>query len=224
MKYIGIAVAVIVVLAAGYYLFRGVPAGAPTATTEGTKTDAAGSPQSGSSTFAELAARGGSLQCMVTTTQGGATTHGTVYLANGQMRGDFTSSVSGLTINSSVIQTGGFIYSWSDASPQGVKIPVTASASTSASTRGFNPNAQVSYTCSPWTPDSGQIYPSRSYYLRSALDLLIHKNPPAWRVFVNDFRVSYYPSGGIQTTLPRSPSPWGVPGSCLRSSLRCLKQ
>lgn len=159
---IGIIVAAVVVVGGGWYLVS-LGSSAPSSTgtsasntTQGTQQPATtGTTSSGSGTIGALLAMG-NVQCTVTTPNGS----GTVYVSGGKMRGDFSMSSQGKTMNAYMINDGAYIYSWSDAAPQGMKMAVSASSAGSAATHGGVSNSTaVTYSCSPWGVDTTMFVP-----------------------------------------------------------------
>ncbi len=104
----------------------------------------------------ELMARGSS-ECTVSNKVENSESSGTVYVGNGKMRGDFKSVTQNpaMTIESHMISDGEFIYTWSDAMPQGVKIAVSNAETAGAKQSGQQDmyNAQVNYDCDSWRVD-----------------------------------------------------------------------
>lgn len=154
-------IAAVIIVGGGVWYFSShgnAPAGTPAVTN---------SASNGSGTFASLMALAGSVKCNVATatTANQAESSGTVYISNGQMRGDFNATNKALgdtVIEAHMIRAGGFIYSWSSAAPQGVKMSdaVIENASTKNNASGsIDPNAQVSYSCEPWVADAAQFVP-----------------------------------------------------------------
>lgn len=150
---IGIVVAIVVVGGGAWYLSSDssgtMGEGAENGTDEG---------GAGASTFAALVAGGGSRTCTVTMDTNGSSSEGTVYISDGKVRGDFTSSVNGQSMTAHMIQADGYMYSWTDAVAQGVKVSLSqAQKSGTTQNQGVDPNAQVDYDCSAWMADSGKF-------------------------------------------------------------------
>lgn len=104
----------------------------------------------------DLMARQGSWKCAFTHATDAANSTGVVYISNGMMRGNFVSQVPQMgEVKSYMIARDGFIYTWSDVMPQGVKLPMT-SAQASAQTQGqTNFYAQeLDYNCVSWDADA----------------------------------------------------------------------
>ena len=104
--------------------------------------------EQGQSTFAALAAMGGSRTCHITVNTDGNASEGTVYIADGRMRGDFTSTVNGKAMTAHMLQADGYMYSWTDAMAQGVKVSLAQAQQANTQSQGINPNANVTYDCS----------------------------------------------------------------------------
>lgn len=152
---IGIVVALIVV-GGGIWYLSGHPAG----TTGGT---ASGETAEGSGTLAELMKKGGAYKCEVAVkpTQENANTEssGTVYVGGGKMRGDFSTVVAALggkAVESHMISSEGYVYTWSDLMPQGVKMKVDASGEAPAQ-QGMDAYTAVDYRCSPWSVEESRF-------------------------------------------------------------------
>lgn len=148
---IGLVVAIVVVGGGAWYLSAG---------SDSTTGEQGAENSTGMGTFAELVAGGGSRTCTVTVDTGEGSSEGTVYIANGQMRGDFTTSVNGQSMTAHMIQKDGYMYNWSDAVAQGVKISLAQAQqqpNTPSQNQGIDPNAQVDYDCSGWMADSSKF-------------------------------------------------------------------
>ncbi|MBY0110688.1 hypothetical protein K2Y00_01650 [Patescibacteria group bacterium] len=160
---IGILVAVVVVGGGVWYFSSHNAAVAPT---EEGATGTTEEKAEGSATLADLMMRTGSFRCDVEmkaeATNGASESAGTVYISEGKMRGDFATKVSGMTINSYMISREGYVYTWSDMMPQGMKMKVATDGSTETTTQGaMDASAAVDYHCAPWSVDGSKfIVPS----------------------------------------------------------------
>ncbi len=93
-------------------------------------------------------------KCTFTEAVENSTSNGTVYIAGGKMRGDFTSVAYGKTIVSHMVMVDSTSYMWTDEG-QGFKMAFDASQSTSASgQQGMDVNKELEYQCMPWTVDA----------------------------------------------------------------------
>ncbi len=117
----------------------------------------------GSGSIADLWGMTGTLQCDIKSTEESAPFTGTLYVSSGNVRADIVATVPNMTkpVASHMIRSGGFMYSWSDLIPQGVKIPDTATqgAASGSTSQGVSANAKVSYTCKPWAADTSIFTP-----------------------------------------------------------------
>ena len=91
-----------------------------------------------------------------------AASAGTVYTANGKMRGDFNSATDAGNVESHMIMDGGHMYMWSSAMPQGMKMAVdqNARAGTGAgASQGqmVDYNQALDYNCQPWSADASMF-------------------------------------------------------------------
>lgn len=86
---------------------------------------------------------------------------GTIYLASGDMRGDFvTTDTAGKATNAHMIIASGTDYLWTDTNAKGVKVAWSvAASSTILSDRpgSVNVNEPADYSCTSATPDQSQF-------------------------------------------------------------------
>lgn len=147
-------VGIVIVVGIGAYMFTQggitMPAGAPADTTQ-----QAGGTQSNS--LSGLLALGASQKCTFSSETGTSASSGTVYVAGGSMRGDFTSTSNGQTVVSHMIVKGGTSYMWSSEMPQGIKMSFGSSSGGSGSQSGVDVNAQANYSCASWAPEQAQF-------------------------------------------------------------------
>lgn len=140
---------VIIIAIAAYFFTRG----------EGTSTTLTtlepGTSGAGEQTLAELLALGTSQTCTFTQADG----EGTVYVANGKMRGDFTSLTDGKTMVSHMISDGATAYTWVDGMPTGFKIAMNAAQAAGQQPGTVDVNQKFAYTCSPWNADTNAFTP-----------------------------------------------------------------
>lgn len=97
------------------------------------------------------------------------TVKGVVYVSEGKMRGDFTTSASGKPYSGSMINDTKYVYTWSTGNKQGFKTQVTADVkkliaegSGSASSnqqQSIDTNAKYDYKCSNWSTDNSKFTP-----------------------------------------------------------------
>lgn len=141
-------VAVVVLVVAGWWVFGKGASGGPAA---------AELSQQQSGGIAQLMAQGNS-ECTVTSEMGGITSSGTMYVADGKVRGTFTSSGAQTgTMDSNMIVRDGFVYVWSSAMPQGIKMAAQASGATATDGQPNPYDANYNYNCTSWSPDESQF-------------------------------------------------------------------
>lgn len=101
------------------------------------------------------------LVCSISTTSTVPRRTGTVYVSGGQMRANLSSTVSGQTFKSHMINDGKYLYVWMDSGTNGTKLLSSSSVAGSvvASRGGIDPTANVNFACNPWTVDSSVFTP-----------------------------------------------------------------
>ena len=115
--------------------------------------------------FGQFVKQGGSYKCTVNQYISGDynnMTQGTTYVSDGMVRGDYSSKVENLTVDSTVIVRDGYTYSWTSMAPSmGFKVKVVeGEGNTSTATSGtYNWNADQigDYDCDPWTVDMSKF-------------------------------------------------------------------
>ncbi len=111
---------------------------------------------------------------------------GTVYVAGGKMRGDFTSVVSGKTTSSHMIVDGTTNYTWMEGEKTGYKMtfdpsdvaaqPSVGSAG-SAQSQAPDLSQQGNYSCSGWIAESSSFTPPDDVKFMSLSDLIPSAKP-----------------------------------------------
>ncbi|HUY62797.1 MAG TPA: hypothetical protein VMV50_03380 [Candidatus Paceibacterota bacterium] len=109
------------------------------------------------------------LQCSVYTVGTTPYRTGAVYIANGELRADFTTTVSGQTLKSSMINDGTYLYVWMEAGTYGTKVLAASSVSGSvmASHGGVDPTTNVNFACNSWTPETSVFMPPSNITFQS---------------------------------------------------------
>jgi len=96
----------------------------------------------------------------------GSTT-GTVYISGDNMRGDFEMTQAEQKFTSSMIRDQGYVYTWSSAQPQGMKMKLEepdTQMSQEEIPENFSQqldieNESINYSCNPWSPDNSMFTP-----------------------------------------------------------------
>lgn len=101
------------------------------------------------------------IACAVSTNGTTPYRSGMVYFSNGQMRADLTTTVSGQTFKSSMIDDGTYLYVWMASGTYGAKLLAASSVSGSvaASRGGIDPATNLTFGCNPWTVDTSVFAP-----------------------------------------------------------------
>ncbi len=109
--------------------------------------------------FADIVKGGANVQCTVSVVMQGTASKGTLYIANSgaDVRGDFSVTVAGKVMHSSLIKTAGYVYSWTDAYPQGMKMAAAPSSDPIAAMNNGTVPPGTQYECHPWTPDPSKF-------------------------------------------------------------------
>ena len=158
----------IVVLGGGYLLYaRQTPTleDSTEETTESATTPETATQFEGS--FRDLAMRGGSYRCEIvhTVEANDAQSSGVVYVDGSKVRSDFTTNVSGYgEMESHMITDGEWMYTWSPAMPQGMKMRVMAAGEnlgvvTWDSGQYADMNQAYNFDCDPWSADVSVFAP-----------------------------------------------------------------
>lgn len=149
--------AVLVVLGAGAWMFMGGAAGndsgGQAVEEQETRQETAAEAQ----TLKNLISYQGSQKCTFTSATSNSDSSGTVYVSNGQLRGDFVSLAQGATVESHLIVKGNTSYVWGGGLPGGFKMSFDSMSSAGASSGGMDPNAPVNYSCGAWAADQGMF-------------------------------------------------------------------
>lgn len=174
------AIALLVLVTLGWYLFSqgpGVQAPGTTATTtqsadtSGAAADVAAPAGKGTGPLQNVFTRGGNYTCTFATASTaagtGAKSSGTIYVAAGKTRGDFSVlSNAGVRTTVHIIRNSSTNYTWIDGQTSGTKTAITATTATriNPSGAGFTEDqfASVSWDCHAWLTDATQFVPPAS--------------------------------------------------------------
>lgn len=159
---------VAVIIVAGILIFKNKTPQTPTDTVNTTpdSASAGGTMLAGKKmAFSEMVKQGGAYQCSVDQYLDAGMqqmTKGTVYVDDGKIRGEYSTTVQGMTIDTRVIVRDGFAYTWTSMASIGYKAPVveTVGGDASVGTAGkYSWNDQLigDYDCKPWSPDSSKF-------------------------------------------------------------------
>lgn len=146
-------VAVALVVAAGGY---GYYSYSQRGASLGENTQLSGEMAEGGFSLRQLLAAGEPQKCTFTDSTDVADTSGTVFVANGKMKGEFdaVTKIDGGTQKAYMVVDGETVYSWTSVYPQGVKTNISSSVSGDSSQKSaVDYDKKVDYHCEPWTPD-----------------------------------------------------------------------
>ncbi len=107
------------------------------------------------SSILDLAKRGGNYECTFSHTTGVGTSNGVVYITDEKIRGNFTSNVAvaNMVIKSYMISDGASVYTWTDMTSQGYKVPVEKGGAEENTSQSFDYGQNLDYTCKGWVVD-----------------------------------------------------------------------
>ncbi len=146
---IGAIAAVVVVAGAGWYFFSG--AGGSIGSMMNSN-----EPQQQMS-MKELIAMNISQKCDFSEPQ--SKTAGTIYIADGKVRGDFTSETEAGTMSGHMIADGTTVNTWMDGMNQGFKASFEMSGTTGGgdTQQGLDPSKKTDYKCEKWSKDESKF-------------------------------------------------------------------
>jgi len=142
----------IIVLVGGYYYFSKSKDSTEVATFENIDTT---TEEKINSSILDLAKRGGNYECSFSNITGVGTSDGVVYISGDKIRGNFVSNVSAvnMVVKSYMISDGVSIYTWTDMTSQGYKVPVEQGATEQNTSQSFDYGQNLEYTCKGWVVD-----------------------------------------------------------------------
>lgn len=161
-KTITIAVAILIVAILGYVALQPGKTDTVVNTAPGPQgTDQQETEQSAGKkmAFSQFMKQGGSYKCTVYQYVNDSSTQGIVYLNDGLMRGEYSTTVQGKNIDATVIVRDGYAHTWTSmSSTMGFKSkivedPETGSAGTTG-TYSYSADQIGDYDCQPWTADA----------------------------------------------------------------------
>ncbi len=102
--------------------------------------------------------------CTIETTNLSVRRSGTMYVADGKMRVDFSGYANGLFTKTSMIDDGKYLYVWADGASTGLKLLAASSASGSAiaSHGGIDLATPFTFACASWATDARVFAPPTS--------------------------------------------------------------
>ncbi len=164
-KIIWIIVAVVIVALAAYFLLKGKGSqnnnNVASDTTNASSQANANVSASEQTSLKALLASGKSQKCTFEETTAAGKSQGTVYVASGKMRGDFSATVEGKAQTSHMIVDNQTSYIWVDGMNTGFKMKTDASAQANANANtqaeSVDPNKNMSFHCGNSSADASMF-------------------------------------------------------------------
>lgn len=161
MKKVLTAVVVVILLAAGYFLYSRSKSASPTGGMMGE-----GKVESGMMSIKDLVAAGVPQKCTFSMTSESGTNEGTNYVSGGNVRGDYKTTYKDKTTMTHMISDGKNTYVWTEGEKTGYKMSIPEETSEDSMMEGkenTEPGANLSekldFNCSAWVPDNSLFTP-----------------------------------------------------------------
>lgn len=175
-----IAVVVIVLAAGGFFGYQSMQQSTPSSNTN-TTSESGDTNESQrtitKSSIAALIAAGGDVTCTFERDTDTGTQWGTVYVADANMRGDFTATEASGSNTMHVIRDDEWQYAWGGplAAQQGVKMAITAAdANANTNQQGsFDTNEDIDFSCQPWNADTTLFTPPADVTFQTMGDMML---------------------------------------------------
>ncbi len=160
---IAVIVLVLLLLGLGGYLMFGKNT-APQQNQTSNTTPGQQTTNSAMNSLMNLITSGSNVTCdyNLPTDENGYSVKGTVYLSQGNMRGDFVTITEGKSTNMSMIRKGNDNYIWGDAIEAGIKMtldPEDLQTETNEASKYVDLNKEVDMRCNPWGVDQSKFNP-----------------------------------------------------------------
>lgn len=121
-----------------------------------TKTEVKNEQKQGS--LKQLMAVTSSQKCIVSSETENSHSEGTVFIANGKMRGDFAIAAASTTITSHMISDGKTMNGWSDQSAMGFTFSMDQTVGATTTTQqAVDVNSNYNYKCEDWREDGSKF-------------------------------------------------------------------
>jgi hypothetical protein len=96
----------------------------------------------------------GAQKCTFTSTETPEVSDGVVYVSDGKVRGDFTTTVNNVRSQTHVITDQQNVYLWTEGQPTGLKMAINVQSTPGAPGQTIDWNAQADYNCQPAQVDN----------------------------------------------------------------------
>lgn len=121
-----------------------------------TKTEVKNEQKQGS--LKQLMSQASPQKCIVSSATENSQSEGTVFIANGKMRGDFVTEVDTKTTTSHMISDGKTLNGWSDETTMGFMFNMDQTAqATTTNQQAVDVNSNYNYNCEDWKEDSSKF-------------------------------------------------------------------
>lgn len=170
-------IAVVVIIAAGYFFFTS-KAKAPSVDELGAGASAqqqGAADTSAGQSLKELIGLGAAQKCSFDDAVTGGQASGTVYVGGGKVRTDFATQQGGQAVVGHSIVDGSTSYTWIDGMKDGFKVSVAAGAQQTGAAggaQGIDMEAKMNYRCEPWTLDASKFAPPASVTFRDMSEMM----------------------------------------------------
>lgn len=157
IKVIAVAVAAIILLLGGYFLYSKNKSSNPSSeTSTQTTTVSPTTTTSQSGSFADIFSGGQNKKCdFDIKSTSGADTKGTFYVSGTKVRGSLNITTNGKLDTMNILRDSDTNYIWGSALPTGIKMTLSVNdlAAKINTTSATNPNQKTDFKCVPWTVD-----------------------------------------------------------------------
>ncbi len=157
-----VGILILIILAGGAFLMFKNSSKAPVATQNPQTTAAEEKPANIQKSIKDLLTSGQAQKCTYKDKMAEVDIEGTVYVAGGKMRSDYTSKTGGQTIIGHMVVSDNKSYIWTDGQSMGMmmafdpnKTPETAPTGS----QSVDVNKLIDYNCSGWTTDNSVFTP-----------------------------------------------------------------
>ncbi len=145
----------------------------------------------------DLLSQNQSLHCTFNnTTANGGVYQGTIYVANGNMRGNFSTTENNKETFANVIRKENETYVWTNNSKTGFKMTVSIQdlSNNTQANQYVNSSEKINYSCFPWTVDNSMFIPPANIQFTDVTSLMPHGSSAPF--------VSPSATSGTQTASP----------------------
>ena len=157
-----IGILVLIVLGAGAFLMFKNSSKAPVASQNSQTTVAEQKPAGSQKSINDLLTSGQAQKCTYKDKMAEVDVEGTVYVAGGKMRSDYTSKTGGQTIMGHMVVSDNKSYIWMDGQSMGMMMTFDPNKATEAAPTGaqsVDVNKLIDYNCSGWALDNSVFTP-----------------------------------------------------------------